>query len=207
MTENLQLMRNARKSLEPYWLLAVLVTLVYLIISAIIGGIQNVSESSQLLELVGLVLNILITGPVALGFTIFALNVSRNNTPDFSDLFKGFNQYGRNVLAYLIMMLIIILGFVLLIVPGIIAALGLSMTLFIIADDPDISATDAIQKSWKMMMGYKWKYFRLSLRFIPWILLSIILLFVGFLFVAPWIQVTTAGFYEEIKENTPSLDS
>lgn len=207
MTENLQLMRNARKSLEPYWLLAVLVTLVYLIISAIIGGIQNTSESSQLLDLVGLLLNILITGPVALGFTIFALNVSRNNTPDFSDLFKGFNQYGRNVLAYLIMMLIIILGFVLLIVPGIIAALGLSMTLFIIADDPDISATDAIQKSWKMMMGYKWKYLRLSLRFIPWILLSIILLFVGFLFVAPWIQVTAAGFYEEIKETTPSIDN
>ena len=201
MTENLTLMRTARKVLEPNWTMAVLVTLVYLIITGIIGSFQGDQS------LISTVLGLLISGPLALGFSIFALNISRDNSPDFSNLFEGFNQYGRGVLAYLIVGLLVVVGLVLLIIPGVIVAIGLSMTLFIIADEPNLSVTDAIQKSWKMMNGYKTKYFRLILRFIPWVFLSIILLFVGFLFVAPWIQVTTAKFYDEIKNENFSAEN
>lgn len=199
MTENIQLMRSARKSLDPYWVLAVLVSLVYMLITGWIGAIQNTEV------VLGNLLGILITAPIALGFSIFAINISRDNDPQFSNLFQGFNRYGTIVLAYFIMILLIVIGFILLIVPGIIVALGFSMTLYIIADDPEISATDALQKSWKMMNGYKWTYFRLLLRFIPWIFLGFILLLVGLLFVVPWLQVSTAKFYDEIKDLTPSL--
>ncbi|GHT57847.1 hypothetical protein FACS18945_2990 [Bacteroidia bacterium] len=87
----------------------------------------------------------------------------------------------------------------LLIIPGIIAAISYSMTFYIIADDPAISAMDAINKSKKMMYGYKMKYFCLSLRFLGWALLCILTLGIGFLWLMPYIQVTFAKFYDDLK--------
>jgi uncharacterized membrane protein len=64
------------------------------------------------------------------------------------------------------MVLAIIIGFILLVVPGIIVAFGLSQTFFILADDKEIGAVDALKASWEMMKGNKVKFFVLSLSFI-----------------------------------------
>ncbi len=52
-----------------------------------------------------------------------------------------------------------------------------------------------------MMNGYKWKLFGLYLRFFGWALLCILTLCIGFLWLAPWVHVTTAHFYDDIKDN------
>jgi len=69
----------------------------------------------------------------------------------------------------------------LLIVPGIIAAISYSMTFFILVEDNSIGVNEARKKSVKMMDGYKWKYFRLGLRFFLLALLCILTLGIGFL--------------------------
>ena len=59
----------------------------------------------------------------------------------------------------------ILLWLLLLIVPGIIAAISYSQTFFILAEDDTIRPSEAIEKSKKMMEGYKreiwpqWWYF------------------------------------------------
>ena len=68
---------------------------------------------------------------------------------------------------------------VLLIIPGIIVALGFSMTYYIIVDDPEISFQDALEKSWKLTDGNKIELLELNLRFIPWYLLGLLCLIVG----------------------------
>lgn len=196
MSENLQLMKDARRSLDPFWVTAVLISLVYFLISGGISAIEGIT---------GTLLSLLISPPLTLGLTIFALKVARDQKPEFADLFQGFNQLGKVLIIYLIMVPLIIIGLVLLIVPGIIISLGLAMTLFILADNPDISATDALQKSWDMMRERKGKLFFLSLRFIPWYLLGMLLLFVGLLFVVPWAYVAYAKFYEELKADQAQL--
>jgi uncharacterized membrane protein len=52
-----------------------------------------------------------------------------------------------------------------------------------------------------MMDGYKWKYFCLGLRFIGWALLCVLTLGIGFLWLSPYIQVSYAKFYEDLKKN------
>jgi uncharacterized membrane protein len=90
----------------------------------------------------------------------------------------------------------------LLIIPGIIAAISYSMTFYILADDNSLTAMEAIDKSKAMMEGYKLKYFYLSLRFLGWALLAILTFGIGFLWLAPYMMVASAKFYDDIK-NTP----
>tara|TARA_B110000046_G_scaffold33570_1_gene36178 strand:+ start:1566 stop:2147 length:582 start_codon:yes stop_codon:yes gene_type:complete len=191
-TENLVLMQMARKSLKEKWGLAVGTFVVYMLI---IGAIQATTE---FFPLAGLLL-LAISGPMALGIAIFSINISRNQDARLEQIFQGFNNFSTSLGAYLLMLLFIFLWTLLLIIPGIIAALSYSMTFYILADDNSIGAMEAIDKSKKMMNGYKWKYFCLGLRFIGWSLLCILTLGIGFLWLLPYMQVSMVKFYDDIK--------
>ena len=191
-TENLVLMQMARKSLKDKWGLAIGTFVVYMLI---IGAIQTTTE---FFPLVGLLL-LAISGPMALGIAIFSINISRNQDARLEQIFQGFNNFNTSLGAYLLMLLFTLLWTLLLIIPGIIAVLSYSMTFYILADDNSIGAMEAIDKSKKMMDGYKWKYFCLGLRFIGWSLLCILTLGIGFLWLLPYMQVSMVKFYDDIK--------
>ena len=191
-TENLVLMQMARKSLKDKWGLAIGTFVVYMLI---IGAIQTTTE---FFPLVGLLL-LAISGPMALGIAIFSINISRNQDARLEQIFQGFNNFNTSLGAYLLMLLFTFLWTLLLIIPGIIAVLSYSMTFYILADDNSIGAMEAINKSKKMMDGYKWKYFCLGLRFIGWSLLCILTLGIGFLWLLPYMQVSMVKFYDDIK--------
>ncbi len=189
-TSNAELMRSARESLKGKWGFAIGVTVVYCILVSIPQGIKNV----------GFILSILISGPLAGGLALFALSIVRNQEAKFEQLFDGFKSFSTYFLAYLQMVVFIVLWSLLLIVPGIIAALSYAMTYFIIADNPSISASDALKRSKELMSGNKGKYFCLLLRFVGWMILSILTAGFGFLWLIPYVQISTTKFYEDIKD-------
>ena len=73
------------------------------------------------------------------------------------------------------------------------------MTYFILKDNPEMSATDAITESRKMMDGNKWRLFCLDFSFIGWILLSILTCGILIFVVEPYMLAARAAFYESIK--------
>jgi len=105
------------------------------------------------------------------------------------------------------MILFIVLRLILLIVPGIIAAISYSMTFYILAEDNTIEPQPALEKSKQMMEGNKMKFFYLGLRFFGLCLLCILTLGIGFLWLIPYINVTVANFYEDIKNNAVTVDN
>ena len=70
---------------------------------------------------------------------------------------------------------------------------------YILKDDKEISAADALMKSMKMMEGHKMELFWLILSFIGWFLLCLVTLGIGFLFLAPYFNTTMAHYYEDLK--------
>jgi uncharacterized membrane protein len=89
---------------------------------------------------------------------------------------------------------------ILLSIPAIIKYYAYSLTAYVLADCPNVKATDAIKISMKMTKGHKGKLFVLDLSFIGWSLLSCITLFIlAFVFVMPYYTTTWSGFYEELK--------
>ena len=196
-TENLVLMQMAKESLKGKWGLAIGTIVVYLLIVLCI----------QEIPIVGAIASLIIAGPFALGLAYFSLSISRNQEAKLEQIFQGFNNFGTALSAYLLMIGFILLWTLLLIIPGIIAAMSYSMTVYIIADDNSIGAMDAIDKSKKMMDGYKWKLFRLGLRFLGWSLLCILTLGIGFLWLMPYMQVSMAKFYDDVKANSLTTEN
>jgi uncharacterized membrane protein len=190
-TKNVVLMQMAKESLKGKWGLAIGTAVVFMLLA---GG-------PQIIPIAGSIASLIILGPLTLGFAVFSLSISRNQDAKLEQLFQGFSNFGNALGAYLLMGLFIILWMLLLIIPGIIAAISYSMTFFILADDSSIGPMEAIDKSKKMMTGYKWKYFCLGLRFLGWALLCVLTLGIGFLWLIPYMQVSMAKFYDDVKAN------
>ena len=187
-TENRALMQQARETLQGVWGLAIGTFFVYALILVV----------SQQIPKVGMLVYLVIAGPMILGATIFSLAFSRKNNPKFEQLFDGFKNFGVSLAAFLLQSLFIILWSLLLIVPGIVAAISYSLTFYIIAEDKSISPLDAITKSKELMDGNKWKFFCLSWRFFGWIILSILTVGIGFLWLMPYMMISFAKFYDDI---------
>ena len=135
---------------------------------------------------------------MALGAAIFSLNISRGKEARLEQIFLGFNNFSTALIGYLLLLIYVILWTLLLIIPGIIAALGYSMTFYIIADDPTIKPQDALRKSKTMMNGYKLKLFYLGLRFFLLAILCLLTLGIGFFWLIPYVHVTMAKFYDDV---------
>ena len=193
--ENKEIMIKARESLKGHWGIAIGAVLLN---AVILIGIQ-------IIPIAGKVIYLLIAGAMSLGLSTIMLSLVRGEETKIGHLFDGFSRFGTTLAALLLQTLFIILWMLLLIIPGIVAAYSYSMTFYILVDDKSISAIDAIRKSKQMMMGNKWKLLCLSFRFFGWVLLAILTLGIGFIWVAPYMSVSFARFYDDIK-NTQSQE-
>jgi uncharacterized membrane protein len=140
-------------------------------------------------------------GPLMLGFCGYFLKKARGETVTMSSLFGGFSMFGSGLLINILLFVFTALWTLLLIIPGIIKSLSYSMAYYIILDNPGMNAMDAITASRKMMNGHKRRLFRLKLSFIGWGLLCIPSLGIGFLWLIPYIALSQANFYEDLKNN------
>ena len=126
--------------------------------------------------------------------------MSNNDWEALLSPFRAFSfEFG--IVEPILFIIFIVLSFCFsIILPWIIASLPFAMTFFIMAEDSSIDAWDAVQKSWKMMKGYKLKY--LSLNIVLLLLLVPIVIFtafIGLFWYIPYSYIISAVFYEEIK--------
>ena len=98
------------------------------------------------------------------------------------------------------MIVIILIGFLLFFIPGVIATLMFSQVLYIIAEDNKIDPYNALVKSKKMMDGNKWKLFKIILRILLLAIVCILTLGIGFIWLAPYQNAVYAKFYNVIKQ-------
>ncbi|MCK5128612.1 MAG: DUF975 family protein [Clostridiales bacterium] len=83
----------------------------------------------------------------------------------------------------------------LLVIPGIIKAYSYRMVPYILTENPQMDANEAITLSRNMMSGQKWRAFVLDLSFIGWYLLGMLAFGIGVLFVNPYKYSTDAQLY------------
>lgn len=187
---NSELRAASRTTLSGNWMMAALATLVYLLIA---GGVSSIPVA-------GSVLAIIVAYPLAYGFAILFLDLFREGKPiDIGKLFDGFKDFGRVWGTLILVAVYTILWTCLLIIPGIVKSYSYALTPFILKDEPELRYNAAIEKSMRMMNGYKMKLFLLDLSFIGWMILSILTLGIGLLFLRPYMNTARAAFYEDLK--------
>ena len=196
---NNQIMKEAQESLKGKWgisIAACLIAGVITIMITILGGyLINEDWGGNLLSL-------FVTPPIGVGLALFFLNIHTGNKLEIKTIFNPFKDVWLNsVLAYFMMIVIIIIGSILFIIPGIIASLMFSQVFYIIAEDNKIDPYNALVKSKKMMDGNKWKLFKIILRILLLAIVCILTLGIGFIWLAPYQNAVYAKFYNLLKES------
>ena len=132
------------------------------------------------------------------GSDLLYLRGVRNEKIDIRELFEGFKKnYLNIILANLLTFAIIGLGFLFLIVPGIILACRLAFVPFLVMDK-DMEPVAAVEKSWEMTRGYAWTIFGMALLTLPIVIGGLICLFVGVIFSIIWISTAFAALYHAV---------
>ena len=73
--------------------------------------------------------------------------------------------------------------------------LNFSQSFFLLLDDPGMGALDAMRESAFLMRGNKKRLFLLHLSFIGWACLGVLSLFIGFLWIIPYMVQSLTRFY------------
>ena len=185
---------SAWEQLSGKWEPALVLTLVFLVLSFIASTIDNLFLSTGIISM-------LLLAPIQYSYNIQMLENTRSgNALEAKALFAAYNDYTRITGTYLLEVLYIFLWSLLLVIPGIIKAISYSQVNFILHDEPSLAYDKAIERSMAMMDGHKWDYFCLLLSFIGWHLLGIITFGIGYLWVIPYEAKACALFYEDLKK-------
>lgn len=141
---------------------------------------------------------------VGVGYAKFNLNLIDRREATFGNLFAYFSAWKRTAIASLLRTLYILLWCILFVIPGIIAYYSYAMTDYILAEEPSLSASEAIERSKMLMDGNRWRLFCLNLSFIGWDLLCALFTFgIGYLWLTPYKRAAIADFYREISDTRP----
>lgn len=187
---------------QKKWGILALITLVHLLIVGAIGGFSAIPFIGFMFSICAF----LIAGAFEYAINGIALSVSYDEPTKIEDLFKGFNNFSRNLVAYLLVAVFTALWSLLFVIPGIIKGISYSMTFFIMNDDPNIDSNEARKVSMKIMDGHKWEYFCLCFSFIGWVLLCGLTLGILTFWITPYMNASFAEFYNNIKPKNVSSE-
>lgn len=208
----------ARRNLEGTWGISVGVALVAALLGGLIVGTGsninfNFNEDTvcnlppifwtvllPMVSLAGLlgIVSFILGGTVELGYAKFLLKQYDRKELQFSDLFSQFERFGTGFAQKFLRTLYTCLWALLLVIPGIVKGLSYAMTPFILEEHPEMTASEAIKASMKLMDGHKMDLFILGLTFLGWEILACLTMGIGFLFLNPYMNAAYAAFYRNI---------
>ena len=144
---------------------------------------------------------------VKIGHARFYLDIIDGAPTRVGVLFSYFSRWKEALIAELIKLVLTILGFLLFIVPGIIVLYTYCMTPYILAENENMKATEALRASRELMSGKRFRLFCLHFSFIGWIILSLLSFGIGFLWLNPYLNTASSDFYRCISytANIPYL--
>ena len=157
--------------------------------------VLSLSPTNVLLNIV----IVCVTAYIQVGVALYSLEIYKGKKVGLETIFSRFNGF-KPIIFTLIYTLIVFLGLILLVVPGIILGLMYSQVFFILADDPDIGVIEAFNLSSKMMKNNMWQFFMLNLEALLYFIAGVFTLLIWWIWLLPRYSIAYAGFYEELKK-------
>ncbi len=155
-----------------------------IVLGLLILFVEGVNVFISEIPYIGIILSMIITGVWTLGSMKIFLDIYDKKEVRYTNLF---NQWHKLVPYFGIMIIstvIMLGGLLLLIVPGIIASIALSFSLYLMVDK-DMKIIESIKTSWAITQGYRWEIFILGIVLIGINILGILALMFGLLVSIP----------------------
>lgn len=93
------------------------------------------------------------------------------------------------------------IGYIVSLIYAVIKGYLYSLSYYVLYDNPDKTGKEIVEISESLMRGNRWRFFWLGLTFIGWAILSVFTLYIGMLWLMPYIMVTFVCFYEDLAGN------
>jgi len=146
------------------------------------------------------------------GFMSYCLKTTRSQKSGYRNIFDGFLHFRKVLSIIAISTLLIAAWSLLLFIPGIAAFYRYRQAFYILFDDPDKSALDCIRESKLIMRGRKADLFIIDISFICWFALYLLLMIpmllllpfsfpVVSIWLAPYMGLSHAAFYDRLLES------
>lgn len=148
---------------------------------------------------IGSILITLIIAPLSFGFIYYILKLIRKENLDVNDIFKFKNNFLVIFILNLIIAFLTEIGYVFLIIPGIIISLNYALVSYVYADK-QASIKDTLKESRELITGYRLDYLIFNLSFIGWMILSVLTFGVLLIWVLPYYQISQALYYENLQK-------
>jgi len=138
---------------------------------------------------------------ISIGLVKTTLRFCDNEKGRFSDLFSQYRLFFKYLFAYILYCLIVLVGLLLLIVPGII--LGIKFWFFdYFIIDKRLGPIEALERSYAITTGVKWNLFIFFLMLIGINLLGALCLLIGLFATVPTTMVAAAFVYRKLLAQT-----
>ncbi len=154
-------------------------------------------QGGHIIGILGFVYQILVVHPIEYGVSFAHLKAARGDKLEIKDMLEAFRNYWNAVLATILVGVIVIIGFVFLIIPGIFFACKLAFTSYLVVDRK-MEVIEAVKESWRMTNGHAWKVFLIGLLAIPILIAGLIAFGVGIIVSIMWIKLAFASLYHSV---------
>jgi len=148
---------------------------------------------------------IITIAPLFLGLIYMSLKAIQGEEVEIADVFKGFNYFILSWILLIVESLVILVGFIFLIIPGLLLSMMLLYSYAILINE-NRGAIDSIQRSYKI--ARRNFHFTLMVGVIYWVL-SLLGFFTAIvvIFTTPIISIFTTMAYLKLKEKEDSVAS
>ena len=210
--------------------------IITVIISSVLGAFAEKQFLNMILSIVSIVITVPMTFGFLLTMFKLNDDEEISYIGFLTDGFSNFKKVWAVTLQTALKLLIPIILFILSLIlfsfatissvtggPGFIAVLGVilyiaaliylivksisyTLGLYILYDNPEMSAKDIVETSAKLMQGNIGTYIGLYLSFIGWAFLAAFTLGIGFLWLIPYMQVSQVNFYRNLSDK-PNVDT
>lgn len=197
--------QNAKNTLKGNWKVPLLVTLVYMIVTAILVAPEVVAEYTYnngtvtVSYFLSTLISTCATGILDYATIFFFLAFAENTTVKFSTFLEGLNHFVKAAGAILWQTLWVFLWTLCFIIPGFIKAISYSQIMYLLAEYPNMKINQAMKLSMKITKGYKWDLFVMYLSFLGWMILNALTLGLLSFYIVPYYQLSLVNAYKFLK--------
>jgi len=185
-------------------LIWMVITYIPTIIQHILPHLHLPASTYWVLYVAATILGWLISIILGIGLIRIALSFCDQQKPRFGTLFDAWGCFWRYVGAAILYGLIVLGGFILLIIPGIIWAIKFSLCFYFVIDK-GLDPIEALKASSRTTMGVKWQLFGFGILCGLINMLGLLCLIVGIFATYPTVMVATALVYRQLMAQTPQL--
>lgn len=180
-------------NLGSIWKILIIALGISLASTCVLSILFNKMDADFLDSLLGILMM-----PLGIGTTAFFISLIENENFEAKDLFKYYHDFVKIIGLTILMGLIVMLGYICFIIPGIILTLSYSLVPIILIKKPELGIVETLKYSREKMQGHKLDAFVLGLSFIGWAILGTLTFGILYIWLFPYMQLTFTKFYLNI---------